>query len=417
MKRTITKNLISLSLLLSIFASHIGLATAQTSPNDAFNTSARTLYTIPSNAVVGSTNERRNAYNGSSEAVKNQVEQDVETMVKSATPTRRENKSISLSFVDNDGNNSELGSRASVEDSSDFYNRTSPRPCYSCLPIPSDADSDGLADSFENSLADGFTPLYFVSSGENAGTGFARFNDSVPQTVSQVYGSTPPISHFRVKPLGFFNRNDGIQYGVIQIHYLTLWNKDDGLCGSGFCVVDPIIDATAVGNHNLDNEYSTVLVAAPLVNSTYDSNPQSYKLYEVYTAAHEDTLFDQSRYYNLQTPYPFGSHIKLALSRSKHATYVFNPDYLPLFPSYVINSVYWEIEAKYNSGIISYNTYLIYLFFADQTFFECVIERFGDQGGVFANTRINVGELSHPLNSSRFIQDTELTDKLSRYFY
>ena len=418
MKQKITRNLISLSLLLAIVASHIGLAAAQTSPNDAFNTSARTLYTVPSNAVVGSTDGRRNAYNNLSETAKTQASAEVEQLVKSATPIKQENKTISLSFVDSVGIKTEISSRASVEDSSEFFGRVSTKPCSGCIYPPTDADRDGLIDSFENSLADGFTPFYFVSGGENVGTGFARFNDSVPQTVSQVFGSTPPISHFRVKPLGFFYRgNNGVQYGVIQINYHTLWNKDDGLVGSPYCIYDPILDLASLGNHEKDNEYSALLVAAPLVNSTYDSNLQNYNLYEVYTAAHEDTFFDQSRYYNLQTPYPFDSHIQLALSRSKHGTYVFNPDYFPLTPTYVINSVYWEIDYKYYNGIISYTTYLIYLFLADQTFFACGVERFQNQGGVFANTRINVGELNQPINSSSFIKDIQLSNQLNQLFY
>lgn len=419
MKQKITRNFLSLSLLLAIFASHIGLATAQTSPDDAFTTSGRTLYTIPSNAVVGSTDERRNAYNALSETEKTEVSQKAEEFVKNATPTKQAEVSINLSFVDSVGNNNEISSKASVEDSSDFFGRVVARTCAGCSPpiITGDSDSDGLLDTFENSLADGFTPFYFVSGGENAGTGFARFNDSVPQTVSQIFGSTPPISHFRVKPLGTFSRNGGIQYGVIQINYHTLWNKDDGTVGSPYCIIQPVIDLTSLGSHSLDNEYSAVLVAAPIVNSTYDSNLQNYKLYEVYTAAHEGTFFDQSRYYKLQSPYSFNSHIKLALSRSKHATYAFNPDYFPITPRYVIVSAYYNLQAAFNSGAISYPRYLAILAIYDSTFFGCAIERFQEQPGVFANTRINIGELNQPINGSKFIQDTELSNQLNRYFY
>lgn len=343
--------------------------------------------------------------------------QKAEELVNAATPTKQGDNSINVTFVDSLGAVNEISARASKEDSSDFFGQIFFRPCPACQSITVDNDGDGLNDSFENNLADGFTPYYHVSGGENAGTGFARFNNSVPQTVSQVFGPTPPISHFRVKPLGFFSRNDGIQYGLIQINYMTLWNRDDGSVGSPYCLYDPIIDVSSLGSHNLDNEYSAILVAAPLVNSTYDSNLQNYKIYEVFTSAHQGTFFDQSRYYNLSTPYPFGSHINLALSRSKHATYAFNPDYFPITPLYVINSVYWEIDSKYYNGIISYNTYLIYLFLADQTFFACGVERFQDQGGIFANTRINVGELNQPINNSNFIKDIELSNQLNRLFY
>lgn len=45
----------------------------------------------------------------------------------------------------------------------------------------------------------------------------------------------------------------------------------------------------------------------------------------------------------------------------------------------------------------------LHLFLADQAFFECAVERFQEQGGVYANTKINVGELKAPINNSGFI--------------
>lgn len=86
-------------------------------------------------------------------------------------------------------------------------------------------------------------------------------------------------------------------------------------------------------------------------------------------------------------------------------------------PLSVIVATYNTISYLYASGQISYQTYLVNLFLADQTFFECVVERFQDQGDVYANTRVNVGELTQPLNSSIFIQDPSLTEKLGRLFY
>src|SRR2546426_39267 len=43
-----------------------------------------------------------------------------------------------------------------------------------------DDDADGLMDSFENAVADAFTPFYHISAGELPGTGFAVHADSVP---------------------------------------------------------------------------------------------------------------------------------------------------------------------------------------------------------------------------------------------
>ena len=39
-----------------------------------------------------------------------------------------------------------------------------------------------------------------------------------------------------------------------------------------------------------------------------------------------------------------------------------------------------------------------------------------EQGGTYAGTRINVGELSTPINGSNFIRDTELSNKLMKQF-
>lgn len=244
MKQNITKHIISLSLLLTIFISQTGLLLAQ----DAFTTAGKSLYTLPDNAVEGSTDERRNAYNNLSASEKTQVMQMAQGFVNNATPTQEANRSVNLSFVDKLGNSSAITTEASVEDSSSFYGKIYKAPCsFNCpppLPNNDDLDNDGLLDVFENSLADGFTPSYYISGGENSGTGFATFNNSVPQAISQEFGPTPPISHFRVKPLGFYNRTNGngIRYGLIQINYHTLWNKDDGLVGSPYCIVDPIID-------------------------------------------------------------------------------------------------------------------------------------------------------------------------------
>lgn len=299
----------SLGLLLSIIASQSGPALAQT---DAFNRGGSDLYTLPENAVVGSTAERTNAYNNLSEAEKSEAATTIQGYIDVAVPPRPESKTFTLSFVNDLGVETEISSRADIKPSTDFYNRD--RGCKTCPPPPVDADGDSLSDSFENALADGFTPYYFVSGGERNGTGFTRFHNSVPQTydLNQTFPATPPISHFRVKPLGFFYRSDGIQYGVIQLDYLTLWNRDDSLVSGDLCVAAPIINTSTLLGHNLDNERSALLVAAPVSNGNYNTDLQSYKVYEAYTAGHEGKLlFDTSMRFHLSTPYPFGSHIKL----------------------------------------------------------------------------------------------------------
>jgi hypothetical protein len=62
---------------------------------------------------------------------------------------------------------------------------------------------------------------------------------------------------------------------------------------------------------------------------------------------------------------------------------------------------------------IDFDTYLFYLAIASDVFYGCIIEHFQDQGGWYADSRVNVGEPSQPINGSGFIQDTELNGKLS----
>jgi len=42
-----------------------------------------------------------------------------------------------------------------------------------------------------------------------------------------------------------------------------------------------------------------------------------------------------------------------------------------------------------------------------------VVERFNDQGGAYASTRIHVGELNKPLNDCAWINDLRIRGKLT----
>jgi hypothetical protein len=279
----------------------------------------------------------------------------------------------------------------------------------------SDPDSDGLDQAFEAATADMFTPYYHVSSGEQPGTGLATFYNSVPQTVAQVFGPVPPISYFRVQPLGFGTDSAGALVGVLRIDYLTLWNRDDGfetfgVCGAAIGLVESLTGIDFVtGGHQLDNERSAALVAAPVSPSGgYNENPGSYRLYSYYTAAHEGTFGgDNSAYYFFNPPVPANNHIQLGLSRSKHGTYTFNPDWYPVIWPEIMSLTYFTIDSLYFSYAIDYETYLIFLYLADEAFFACFVEHFSEQGGTYAQTRIDVGEPDHVINGAGFIQDTQ----------
>ena len=271
----------------------------------------------------------------------------------------------------------------------------------------SDQDADGLPDDFEGQVADNFTPYYGVSAYE--ADSFALFGDYVPQTVTQLTGAVPPTSYFRVQPLGLATDAYGNQYFALRIDYLTLWNADDGLIGGGeFCAysyfgLDEIVQ-TLTG-HNLDNERSAMLVAAPAVGGGFNPDPNAYSLYSAYLSAHEGTFFDQSVFVDFGPPVPAGNHLILDLSLSKHSTYGFNPDFYPLFPYWFIAGTYAGLFDAWVSGFLTDDEFFFLLFLADDIFFGCVVERFFDQGHFFAQTRINIGEPNQPINACGFIQD------------
>lgn len=282
-------------------------------------------------------------------------------------------------------------------------------------PVSLDNDGDGLPDSnwesspfeIETHLANEFMPIYHISTGEQQQ--FADFADSVPWTVTSLVGTTPPNSYYHVTPLGLAYDSSGTQVYAIRIDYLSLWNADGGLIGGGaacfysyFGLDSAIQELTG---HDLDAERSVMLVAAPAVNGSYNTDVAAYKLYSLYTAAHEGTFWDQSAYYDFTSPVAAGNHVELAQSLSKHSTYPGNPDYYPITPAWLIDEVNLDIDAAYLDGEITEGTYYALLAMADDTFYGCLVERFGDQGGQSPSPTVNVGEVSHPLNASGFIQD------------
>jgi hypothetical protein len=280
-----------------------------------------------------------------------------------------------------------------------------------------DLDHDGLPDNFENQLADEFTPFYFVSAGEP--DSFATFQNGVPEQVAQLFGPNP-LSYFRVKPLGFVTNSAGVEYGVIQINYLTLWDFDNGLAVSDTCDemmgvaggilgLDLIHLVSVLTGHKLDDEHSAALLVAPSMSGTFNLDPSQYLAIDYYTAAHEGTFFDLSSYVDPSVPVPANNHLKLALSLNKHSTYAGNPDLLPLFPVEIIEIYYDTIFELWADGLIDDLQFAALQFIGDTVFFGCVVEHFSDQGGAFASPRINVGEpvAGSILNSAGFILDRD----------
>lgn len=296
-----------------------------------------------------------------------------------------------------------------------------PTPTPVPTPVPTggpDADADGLPESFEDAVADSFTPIYHVSAYE--ADNFATFVNSPTQIVAQRLGPNP-FSYFRVQPLGFAYNYWGQLVSVLRIDYLTLWDRDGGLVTGGNCAAFPGLTAMAgINAHEIDNERSAVLVAAPVSGYAYNLNPSSYSAYSYYTAAHEFAPNDKSMYADFPTnPIPAGWHLHLALSLSKHATYTFNPEYLPLAPDYAIAGALAAVDYYCYRSAFDYDfgwndvACLAAQYYAYGALFECAVERFFDQGGRYADTRINVGDPNNPINGATFIQDNSkgLRDK------
>jgi hypothetical protein len=281
-----------------------------------------------------------------------------------------------------------------------------------------DNDFDSLPDQFENQVADLFTPIYHISAGET--DNFVTFADQTPQTIVQWFGQTP-ISHFRVVPAGFAYNPAGQLVSVLRIDYLSLWDHDSGLVGGFFCsgfIGSFGLPLNELGAHNIDNERSATLVAAPVSDYTYNLDPLAYGAYDYLTVSHEDKYpFEHRTFLGFWPPVPAGGHLHLWQSRAKHGTYHFDPDFLPIVDWFVIYLVYNEIDNLYWNGWIDDWTYFSLLFNADTLFYNCVVERFSEQGGQFSNIRINVGEPDSPINGSGFIRSGPLREKLFRPFY
>ena len=388
---------------------------------------------VPADAVPGSTPERRTAWESLSEEqrarmltkfqddVGARVQADVEAQAQAhaqsapAAPSWEDVVSGKAASLATPGPRPVFTERAPEPASAIASAASAASPAS----VASDADGDGLPESFENQVADAFTPFYHVSGGEAPGTGFALFANQVPLAIQQNLPPTPPVSHFRVRPLGFGSAADGTPLSVLRLDYLTLWNRDDGLDSGGACLATAGVLFGLVGltvgevlqgvkDHKFDLEHSAALVAAPVTGPTINLDPSAYKAYAYYTTAHEgEPLFDKSTFILPDQPVPAGTHIQLALARAKHGTYSFNPNGMPMLPAWLIVLVYDTINFLFLADIIDEVQYLIYSFIADSVFFGCVIERFEEQGGQFAQTRINVGEPEMPINQSAFINDTQ----------
>ena len=280
-----------------------------------------------------------------------------------------------------------------------------------------DADLDGLDDGFEAELADAFKFNYKVSNNEQSGTGFATFQPWQPQTVKQVYGPTPTRLHYRVAPLGYTIGSDGRYYNLVQVDYLSLWNRDDGLVtGTGCTVAYGIFFGLAgvaasyvldgLESHALDNERTAHLLASPTDTiGSYSTNINDWRGIAAYTAAHEGTSTDSSAIITfggqVGDAMPYWPILNISQSKSKHASYAYNPGGKTLVPSWVQAAALTAI-----SYITDYWYYLSAMGAYQTTCYACITEKFDDPGSAHSPSFfVNVGEPNMPINDSVWIRD------------
>lgn len=300
------------------------------------------------------------------------------------------------------------------------------QPSSSAPAAAKDDDSDGLQDKMERQLADNFTPAYYLSRFERSGTGLSLFQDRTDMLIpSQVFPTSGPpvvVSYYRVTPLG---KSGG--RGYLQIDYLSLWNRDDGLpitpaCGSdidllSFFGIWSSAFAIDLPGHNLDNERSAVRVFAPLVGGAYNTDSNAYKIDRVFTAAHELTRVDRSDLQPVNPPRGPVAHPVMFASLSKHGTYLFWPHgAVSLLPGWAVGAIYGGVSGA--CFFVSPNTCDLLFFIADEVVFDCIVEKHVPQGYVYARTdlRTNLGEVNKSLPGGKIIQVPDIRAKFQRYF-
>ena len=287
-------------------------------------------------------------------------------------------------------------------------------------PAPSlhDADGDGLGNALERQLAEGLMPVYHVSTGELPTTGFVSLQDTTTLVADQFLGQVPVAVHYRVTPL-FEEIFNGIPHKFLQIDYLTIWNRDEGLEISSLCRTNTAILGGLIGvglvslvdgarAHDWDVERSAVLVGAPTASA---GDPAAYRAYDYYLASHEGTFFNHSAFIFPAFPWPIGNHAQLWMSFSKHATYEGNPNFFPLMPGDIIAFTNGLLAELLLVGAIDDISYWIYVGIANSVFFSCIVEHFGEQGGALPTFQLNVGEKGQPINGSSWIADPDVSSK------
>ena len=457
MRQLFLNGSLRLTLVFCLLLTHVGLSQIHTIGEIQQDSDLRVEFYLPDNAAIGSTPERKAAYDSLSKIEKEELFNLVGPYLDTAIVNRKLGEQYrqknnakppsQISFVDWDGLYRRVSTKDSIQQDAiqTLFEDSNQPPIdefIDCWSFKSTnligATSTGINNcslrsiSDPDALANLFSPYYRISANEAANFITLKTNQTTME-VDQYHGRNP-MNYFRVHPMGFRMIN-GTQYGFYKLDYFTIWDYDYGFVVNPYVYLNAfLIDvfffnapylysafigldiAGLVSSHLWDVERSAVLVGTPTTSyNTYNDDPYSYFAHSVYAAAHEDTFADQSTYANASSP--FQGHIELFLSYDKHATYFCNPNGVPLMPAWIISESYLTLYYLWLNGVIDFGQYSAFLYSLDMAFYMTMIERFysgGNQGQ--ADISINVGEpvYGQILNGNEFIMDTKTKHNVNK---
>lgn len=156
-----------------------------------------------------------------------------------------------------------------------------------------DSDSDGISDAVEQSLLTQFAPTFMVSGQECSGLPAEFLSGSHSPTVraadGTIYGEVFPA------------KNVSTTQPAAEIHFYHLWKQDCGAHG-----------------HALDAEHVSVLVHA----SGDDLSTATWKALYWYSAAHQNTVCDDSQIARAATVNAEEHGATVWISAGKHASFL-----------------------------------------------------------------------------------------------
>jgi hypothetical protein len=247
---------------------------------------------------------------------------------------------------------------------------------------PPDADRDCINDNFERILARSFDPFYVWSNDDPNNFCFLADRPDELQCTGFV-SHTTPLVHYRVHFISVVTRSGVPVYRQYIIDYLTIWDRDAGLCTLG-----------GASAHDFDVERTAALVITT-VTDRHSTNIRDYFMVGIFLSAHEGVVCFDNSLATALPPIPAGNHPIIYWSKGKHANYEFPPDGY-LFWTCPPADVCFVVPPTCIPSILIQ---------------ECFAQ--GAPGArATSDHMINVGELGSPMNGSSWISVDKVRGKL-----